>query len=117
MLIYTLAGTVIENSNIILFELLYSFYAWTIILSILGFGKRYLNFTNLTTVYMSKSSFPVYFFHQQWIVITAYFSLMWIQNIPLQIMVILVTSVVFTFLTYEVFKRFSITRFMFGIKK
>jgi len=117
LITYIFAETVIENSNVFIYELLYSFYAWTTILAILGFGKKYLNFTNSLTAYMSKSSFPVYFFHQQWIIITAYFSLMWIQNIPLQIIAILLSSIIFTFLTYEVFKRFSITRFFFGMKK
>lgn len=116
MLIYTFAGAAIENYNKILFEFLYSFYAWCAILAILGLGKRHLNFKNRITDYLSKSSFSIYIFHQQWIVITAYFALMWIKNIPLQMSFIMLASVILTFLTYEVFKRFSVTRFMFGIK-
>jgi len=117
MIIYIFVGTVKENYNIFIYELLYSFYVWTTIMTILGFGRKHLNFTNSLTAYMSKSSFPVYFFHQQWIVVTAYFSLLWIQNIPLQMITILLASIIFTLLTYEVFKRFSITRFFFAIKK
>jgi hypothetical protein len=106
-----------EINNPILFEVVYFLYAWVTILAVLGFGKQYLNFTNGVTVYLSKSSFGVYVIHQQWIVVTAYFALMWIENIPLQIVSIILASVVFTFLTYEVFRRFPVTRFLFGLKK
>lgn len=117
MLIYTFAGATIGSNNIILYEFLCSFYAWVSILAILGLGKQYLNFTNNATIYLSKSSFSIYVLHQQWIVITAYFALMWIQNVPLQMISIMMVSAIFTFFTYEVFKRFSVTRYMFGIKR
>lgn len=116
MLIYTFAGGAIE-SNMIVVEFLYSFYAWVSILAILGLGRRYLNFTNRKTSYLSKSSFPIYLFHQQWIVASAYFALLWITSIPLQMAFIVIASAILSFATYEAFGRFSVTRFMFGIKR
>ena len=117
MIAYVFYGEAIYNINYILFEFLYFIYAWTAILAIIGFGKKYLDFTNRTTTYLSQSSFSVYIFHQQWIVITAYFSVMWINNIPLQIIFIILLTIAFTFINYEVFKRNLITRFMFAIKQ
>jgi hypothetical protein len=117
MIVFTVYGEALQGYNHILFELLYFIYAWLAILTILGLGKQYLDFTNRTTAYLSQSSFSIYVFHQQWIVITAYFSVMWIHNIPLQMISIICTSIIFTFLTYEIFRRFSVTRFMFSIKK
>jgi hypothetical protein len=117
MVIAPFAGKAIENYNQILYEFVYFIYAWVMILAVLGLGKQYLNFTNGVTAYLSKSSFGVYVIHQQWIVITAYFVLMWIENIPLQMISIILASVVFTFLTNEVLKRFPVTRFVFGFKK
>jgi hypothetical protein len=117
MIVYTLYWETILSYNQILFEFIYFIYAWFAILTIIGLGKQYLNFTNSTTAYLSRSSFSIYVFHQQWIVITAYFSILWIYNIPLQMIIIVFTSVIFTFLTYEIFRRFSMTRFMFAIKK
>lgn len=105
------------ESNWILFELFYMFFAWVTMLSIIGLGKQYLNFATRTTAYLSRSSFGIYLFHQQWIVVTAYFAVLWIPGIPLQIIFIILASVVLTFLTYEVFRRSSVTRFMFGLKK
>lgn len=116
MLTYTFAGAFIESSKII-FEFLYSFYAWVSILAILGLGKRYLNFANRATSYLSKSSFPIYIFHQQWIVVTAYFALQWIKSIPLQMVFIISASAILSFATYEAFRRFPATRFMFGMKR
>lgn len=117
MLVYTFAGTAIQSYSVALYELLYAFYAWVAILTILGLGKRYLEFKNRATAYLSKASFGIYIIHQQWIVITAYFTLMWIGNVPLQMASIMLASVVFTLLTYGAFRRFSVTRFMFGLKK
>ena len=117
MAIFTFAGEVIVNYNNILYEFVYFIYVWVTILAILGFGRQYLDFVNGTTAYLSKSSFGVYIIHQQWIVITAYFALMGIGSIPLQMVFIILASVVFTFLTYELFRRIRLTRFMFGLKK
>ena len=117
MFAYLFMGTTIESFNKFLYVFLESLYAWISILAILGMGKQYLNFSNRTTEYLSKASFPVYIFHQQWVVAIAYFTLSRIQNIPLQMIIIIFTSIIFTFFNYEIFKRFSATRFMFGMKK
>ena len=111
-----LINTFVRGGNEFLYEFLYAFYAWVAVLTILGFGKQYLEFANRTTYYLSKASFGIYIIHQQWIVITAYFALMWIQNIPLQMICIILASTVFTFMTYEVFRRFYVTQYMFGLK-
>lgn len=74
--------------NEILFEILYGFYA----------------------------SFSVYVFHQQWVVITAFFTLKITNVIPLQVLGIIIVSFLFTIMQYEWFKRMAITKVMFGIK-
>ena len=117
MILSPFSGETIENHNLILYEFVYFIYAWVVILTIFGFGKQYLDFTNQTTAYLSNASFGIYILHQQWTVITAYFALMWIGSIPLQIVSIVLASAVFTFLTYELFRRFSVTRTLFGLKK
>ena len=114
--IYAFAGETIEMSSAVAFEIFYHFYAWVSVLTIIGFGKRYLEFKNKISSYLSEASFSIYFLHQQWIVIVGYFILKWIQNVPLQMILIILGSALFTFLNYEIFRRFSITRFMFGIK-
>ena len=87
------------------------------IMALLGLSKRYLNFGNKLTAYLSKSSFGVYIFHQSWIVIVAYFALKFIHVPVLQILIILPLSIIFTFLTYEGLRRLPPARWMFGLKK
>jgi len=91
-------------------------YGWIAILAIFGLGNHYLNFRNKKTDYLSASAFPVYIFHQTWIIAVAYFTLLAINNVPLQMGVILVVSVLLTYATYEAFKRIPYVRFLFGIK-
>lgn len=100
----------------IIYDIFSRFYAWTSILAIIGLGRHYLNYRNKITDYFSKSSFSVYIFHQTWIVMAAYYTLMITKNIFIQIIIILITSILATFISYELCKRMRITRFLFGIK-
>lgn len=93
------------------------FVAWVSILGILGMGKHFLNFSNRVTDYFSKASFPIYIFHQSWIILIAYYTFLLTDSIILQVTVILSVSFLMTLGTYELCKRTSATRFLFGIKK
>lgn len=95
----------------------YELACWLAILAILGNARRYLNFSSKITGYLSKSSFGVYLFHQSWIVITAFFVFKVTDNPALQIPSIFVSAVVFTYGTYELCRRVSVLRWMFGLKK
>ena len=93
-----------------------TFYGWFAILTILGLGNYYLNFRNRSTDYLSASSFPVYIFHQTWIIAVAYYILMTIENVLLQMILILAISFLLTYATYELCRRIPGIRFLFGIK-
>jgi len=116
MILYTFFARIISY-HFVIYKVAYFIYSWSVILAIFGLGKRYMNFANRQTAYMSKSSFGVCLFHQQWIVIAAYFALMLSDNIILQMISILLKGIVFTFINYEVFIRIPVIRFMFGLKK
>ncbi|SDN84736.1 acyltransferase family protein [Acetanaerobacterium elongatum] len=90
---------------------------WVSILAFLGLGRRYLNFTSKAATYFAGASFPVYIFHQTWLVIAAYYTLQLTDIVALQIPTIIAVSFTLSILTYELTKRLSVTRFMFGIKK
>lgn len=100
----------------IVYDTFVRFLSWIGILSIIGMGKHYLDFHNKVANYFSKASFPIYIFHQSWLVLTAYYALKITSSIVLQVIFIIVGSFALTMLTYEVFKRISFTRFLFGIK-
>lgn len=90
---------------------------WIGILAILGLGKRNLNFKNKFTQYFAPAAFPIYFFHQSVLVIVGFYVLKLTNIIFLQYVLILIMSFTLTILCYEIFRRFSVTCFMFGIKK
>lgn len=90
---------------------------WFGILAILGFGKKYLNFNNKFTKYFLPAAFPIYFFHQSVLVAVAFAVVKLTNIISLQFALIVIFSFVITLLCYEVFRRISVTRFMFGIKE
>ncbi|MCL2592340.1 MAG: acyltransferase family protein [Defluviitaleaceae bacterium] len=93
------------------------FYAWTTILVLIGFGRKYLDIKNKFTKYMVNSSFAVYIFHQTWIIVVGYYVLQAVAIPFIQMPLILVFSVILTFISYEVCKRLKVTRWLFAIKK
>jgi len=99
------------------FDIFSRFYAWSTVLALIGLGRKSLNMKNKFTSYMSGSSFSVYMFHQTWIVASAYYVFMHTSNILFQMALILLFSVSATFASYEICRRFKVTRFMFAIKK
>jgi len=99
------------------YDIFFRFYAWGTILALVGLCRRYLNKRNKITDYFSKSSFAVYIFHQTWIIIVAYYAFMVSSNPFVQMFIILGASVITTFATYELCRRFFVTRFLFGIRK
>ena len=92
------------------------FYGWTAILTALGLGKKHLNFSNPFAEYMSRSSFAVYVLHQTWIIVPAYYVFGLTDQPLVQIPLILLCGVLATFATYEICRRFKVTRFLFAIK-
>lgn len=100
----------------LLLSLFIAFLAWTGILSFMGLGKKYLNFHNKWTEYFTKASYPIYIFHQTWIVVVAYYTFLLTSSLILQIIIILFGSFILTIISYEIVKRTKLTRFLFGIK-
>lgn len=116
MAAYLWLGAGIYQFSPILFEALYGFYAWAAVLALLGLGKRYLDGSNPCADYLARASFPVYVFHQQWVVALAYFALRLSDSVALQMPCIILGSALLTFATYEGFRRIRATRFLFGMK-
>jgi len=92
------------------------FYAYCGILALIGLSGTYLDVKNRYTDYFSKSSFGVYLFHLLWIVITAYFVLVRVHSILLQIVIVLAGSVILTLITYEIVRRIPIVKTVFCLK-
>lgn len=100
----------------ILWDIEYRIFVWFGILAFLSLGKRFLNKTNKLLKYLSQAAFPLYFFHQSILVIIGYFILKLNVNVLIQFLLIMTLSFIGSILCYEIFRRFKVTRFLFGIK-
>ena len=96
---------------------LYVFYGWTGIMTLLGVGQSTLNFYNRISGYLSRASFPVYILHMPILVVTGFFVLKLSMGVAGQFLLIILISAIVTFLAYEIVKRVSFLRFLFGIEK
>ena len=86
-------------------------------LTLIGYGKQYLESHTAATDYLSESSFTVYVFHQSWLAVIALFLFSITDNMAAQIPGIIISTFIATYISYEVVKRFRLTRFLFGIKE
>jgi glucans biosynthesis protein C len=91
--------------------------SWLVIVGLLGYGRRYLDRTSPTLAYLAEGSYPVYILHQTVIVVFAFYLVGWAVWEPLQWIVLLTVSVAVTFALYEGVRRWSVTRFLFGMRR
>ena len=89
---------------------------WLMMVGFLGFGKHYLDRTSPALAYLAEGSYPVYVLHQTVIVVFAFYIVDWTIWEPIQWAVLLALSVLVTFGLYEGVRRWSVTRFLFGMR-
>jgi len=93
------------------------FVPWFLILALLGYGRRFLNFTNRFLKYFAEGAYPIYILHQTIVVAIAFFVVQWSLGVAAKYAIIVVLSFVGTVLTYDILvRRTNITRFLFGMK-
>jgi glucans biosynthesis protein C len=91
--------------------------SWLSIVGLLGYGRRYLDRPSPALAYLSEGSYPVYVLHQTVIVVLAFYVIGWAVWEPLQWVALLAASVAVTFLLFEGVRRWSVTRFLFGMRR
>jgi glucans biosynthesis protein C len=90
---------------------------WLMLVGLLGYGKHYLDRTSPALAYLAEGSYPVYILHQTVIVVFAFYLVGWAVWEPLQWVALLAASVAVTFALYEGVRRWSVTRFLFGMRR
>ncbi|MFA6857503.1 MAG: acyltransferase family protein [Treponema sp.] len=103
--------------NEIVYFIVYQLYSWTFILSVSGIYKCKVNLRNNFTDYFSKSSFPVYLFHQSAVVCCAYYIVRIPCPVQLHIICILAAAILLTICIYEITKRIKFFRIIFAVRK
>jgi len=93
------------------------FVPWFVILAMLAYGRRFLNFTNGFLKYFAEGAYPLYILHQTVIVIIGFFVVQWSFGVSAKYALIIALSFAGSLLAYDVLvKRTRITRFLFGMK-
>ena len=91
--------------------------AWCWIITILGFGSRYLNFNNRFLGYASEAVLPFYILHQTIIIIVGFYVVQWSMGIAPKYFIIVALSFVGIMAIYELLvRRINVLRFLFGMR-
>jgi len=90
---------------------------WMWLLCILGFGHRSLKTNNRVLKYLSSSSFPFYIFHLLLNTIVGFYIIKLKFGAGIKYSIIVVLTILSTFLVCELVKRISVFRFLFGYNK
>lgn len=102
----------------ILYMILHGFSSWCWLVTFLGFGRKYLNFTNRLLEYGTEAALPFYILHHAAIVATGYYIVRWNAPASVRFLIIIIASLTLTLLLYDlIVRRTNISRFLFGMKK
>ena len=106
-----------QNSDLYLFGILSAVHIWSLILAILGFAKKHLNFSNRFLQYANQAVYPFYILHQTIIVAFGYYIVQWSLPIFTKLLVLVITCFSALVLIYHfIIKRFVLTRILYGMK-
>lgn len=106
-----------QNSDLYLFGILNSLHIWLLILAILGFAKRHLNFTNRFLIFSNQAVYPFYILHQTLIVSFGYYVVQWPLPIFIKLLILIICCFVTLLLLYHYLIRpFIIMRVLYGLK-
>jgi glucans biosynthesis protein C len=116
--IYMVSNVITLNDNLeqIILLICYGLDCWLWLLVILGTGSLWLNFTNKLLRYCNDAVLPVYILHQTLIVVIGYYVISWNISIAAKYFIVVLLTLAGSLALYTVVKRFSITRFLFGMK-
>jgi hypothetical protein len=90
---------------------------WSWIALIIGFARKYLNYTNSTLKYCNAIVYPYFILHQTVIIVLGYYVINWGLSGTLEFLVIAVGTFIICGLLYELLiKRINILRILFGLK-
>ena len=90
---------------------------WLWLLAILAFGHQFLNKSNHMLKYLSQSSYPFYLFHLLLNTIVGFYIVQIQANVAVKYSIIVILTILTTFVLYEIIRRIPVIRFLFGVKK
>jgi glucans biosynthesis protein C len=106
-----------NNFNLYLYGLLNSIHIWLLILTVIGFVKKHLNFNNRFLQYANHAVYPFYILHQTIIVALGYYIVQLNISIFSKILLLVPATFLSIFIIYHfLIKPFILTRILYGLK-
>ena len=107
----------INDKSLYIYAITNGIHIWAIILTVIGYTMKYLNFSNKYLRYLTTAVYPYYILHQTIIVASGYFVTQWDAAIWIKLLVLLFLCIVGVFLIYHfLIRKTVITRVLFGVK-
>lgn len=97
------------------FRLLKVFYAWSIIVTMLGLAQKFANRPSQTLTYLTAAIFPYYILHQTITLLVSYWFTRHEAPLAVEATTIVVVTVLGCMLGYEVIRRVAVLRPLFGL--
>jgi glucans biosynthesis protein C len=91
-------------------------FTWSALMTFIGYGRRYLSFSNPLLRWARDASYPVYILHQTVIIVIGYRIIQQPWNAWTKYAVVLLGTMAICFALYEGIRRFRSTRVLFGMK-
>ena len=94
-----------------------SFNSWFWLVTLLGFGSRFLNFNNGILKYAREAVLPFYILHQTVIVVIGFYIADWEARVAVKYLTLSTLSFIVIIAAYDLLiKRVKALRFLFGMK-
>ncbi|HEU4566376.1 MAG TPA: acyltransferase family protein [Gemmatimonadaceae bacterium] len=91
--------------------------AWHWVLTVLGYAKRYLSFSNPVLRYANEGIYPIYILHQTVTVVLAFYVLPLQEDLFAKFLFLAACTLALSWALYEVLVRpFAVTRLLFGLR-
>jgi glucan biosynthesis protein C len=107
----------VKDARLFTYGVVNSLHVWLLILSILGFAKKHLDFSNRFLRYATEAVYPFYILHQTLIVAFGFYVVQWPLSIWIKLPLLVILTTASLLLLYGLLIRpFRLTRILYGMK-
>jgi hypothetical protein len=107
-----------QDNRLYMYGFLNALNIWTFILSLCGYAKKHLNFTNSFLQQANRTVYPFYIIHQTVIVAVGYYIIQLSAPIAIKLPLLILSSLPLIWFIYHFLIRpFAITRLLFSMKR
>jgi glucans biosynthesis protein C len=91
-------------------------FTWSALMAFIGYGRRYLSFSNPLLRWARDASYPIYILHQTVIITIGYWVIQQPWHAWTKFALVVLGTLAICVALYEGIRRFSLTRLLFGMK-